>query len=406
MVSPYLYVLRRFGIIIFALPLVLLWLALPPLHGLRQLQHQFNVYSYPASFTPPIYLNEIGPYQNDQTDQTNQTNPPLPDYSPSPFAYVFYATEPEYACSVLVNIERLNSNFATRNRIIILVKPDLPPKYLTAFTSQNATVIPYEPPPLAGDGGTYYQDVLLKLVAFRLHHYIPSLKRILVLDADQIILQSIDHVFHLPAVDLAAPRAYWLEDGFTSAFLLISLSDRVWNGISRGLDTIPPNTFDMDLVNEIFRKTLLVLPGDYATLNSHWETNDAPSWWQGKVPPQTTFPPHPPPIPPLILPKNSSRDDAVRMQLVDDHADRVARREKAIEHAEAEERRKRLGVTLENVYQDVKILHFTALGKPWTWPVELVEQQRPLAHWLFKKQFRNWREAAKRVCPSWVEADV
>jgi hypothetical protein len=156
-------------------------------------------------------------------------HPPVPvsETLTTPFAYVFYATTPQYACSVLVNIDRLQNRFNAKHRIIVLVKPNLDTSYLSAFTAHNATVIPFEPPQNPTQDVPYYQGVLLKLVTFRLHHYIPSLKRILVLDADELILQSLDHVFDLPEVDLAAPRAYWLDDEFSSAFLLISLSDRL-----------------------------------------------------------------------------------------------------------------------------------------------------------------------------------
>lgn len=121
-------------------------------------------------------------------------HPPVPmsEISTTPFAYVFYATAPQYACSILVNIDRLQRLFDTKHRIIVLVKPNLDSSYLSAFTAHNATVIPYEPPRNPTEDVPYYQDVLLKLVTFRLHHYIPSLKRILVLDADELILRSLD----------------------------------------------------------------------------------------------------------------------------------------------------------------------------------------------------------------------
>lgn len=242
----------------------------------------------------------------------------LPDFSQSPFAYVFYATQPDYACSVLVNIDRLQNLFNTTHRIIVLVRPGLATSYLTAFTGLNATVIPYNPPELAGTQNEYYHDVLLKLVAFRLHHYIPSLKRILILDSDQLILQSLDHVFDLPPVDVAAPRAYWIQDGtgFTSTFLLVMLSDRVWDRMAQELGTIRQNVFDMDLVNEMFKQTVLMLPGDYATLNSHWETNDIPSWWMGDTPvwPYTQLPkakvaPEKDLPPGMVVPEQSELED-------------------------------------------------------------------------------------------------
>lgn len=484
----------------------------------------------------------------------------LPDFSQSPFAYVFYATQPDYACSVLVNIDRLQKLFNTTHRIIVLVRPDLATSYLTAFTSLNATVIPYNPPELADTQVEYYHDVLLKLVAFRLHHYIPSLKRILILDSDQLILQSLDHVFDLPQVDVAAPRAYWIQDGtgFTSAFLLVMLSDRVWDRMAQELGKIRHNVFDMDLVNEMFKQTVLMLPGDYATLNSHWETNDIPSWWMGDtplwpyiqlpekdlpsgmvvpelsdleddasekpdedklyngqpvvqqqqapqqqnatpqqpaskqeqappqqehVPPQQqaselaltppqqehappnqlvsekeqvgqqthasqkSEPPQKPNEPEIKQPAQPSQDNPKltsqetstppsqqRTQQIPQHQQtpsnslgqpfpspnqpnigtpepKIQRRSPSIE----EEARKRMyaedqlrkrsevyNAVLHEIYAAVKVLHFTALGKPWSWHIGDVVEARPFAHDLFRVHFETWQNASQRLCsPEW-----
>ena len=295
--------------------------------SLLHLQPKYNSFSCPGYITPAIKSSGFTNRNNKNKNKNNNNNtiavgvgvvnpspappPPrddrdhqpilLPDFASSSFAYVFYATQSDYACSVLVNIDRLQNLFNTRHRIIVLVRPDLGSSYLTAFTHLNATVIPYSPPKLRDEQIGYYHDVLLKLAAFRLHHYIPSLKRVLVLDSDQLILQSLDHVFDLPQVDVAAPRAYWGQGGggggtgFTSAFLLVTLSDRVWDRMSQELGTIKQNVFDMDLVNDMFKQTVLMLPGDYATLNSHWETNDIPSWWMGDTPVLPYTPPPPPP---------------------------------------------------------------------------------------------------------------
>ena len=311
--------------IIFSFALVSTFLWIYNSRGVS-LQPKYNSFSCPGYVTPAIRSNGLA-----NGNDTTKTSPAgsssmipsskeriLPDFSQSPFAYVFYATQPDYACSVLVNIDRLQNLFNTTHRIIVLVRPDLATSYLTAFTSLNATVIPYNPPELADTQVEYYHDVLLKLVAFRLHHYIPSLKRILILDSDQLILQSLDHVFDLPTVDVAAPRAYWIQDGtgFTSTFLLVMLSDRVWDRMAQELRTIRHNVFDMDLVNEMFKQTVLMLPGDYATLNSHWETNDIPSWWMGDTPvwPYTQLPkakvtPEKDLPPGMVVPEQSELED-------------------------------------------------------------------------------------------------
>lgn len=386
------HLLRRLILLPLAFLTLLWWLRLLPQRDSFHVHHRYNAYSCPGYLTPSISLNTtaIIPSPQSADDQAP------PDFSGSPFAYVFYATQDDYACSVLVNIHRLNVLHNTLHRIIVLVKPDLPSQYLTAFTAQNATVIPYEPPPLADGDVPYYQDVLLKLVGFRLHQYIPSLKRILILDADQLILQSLDHVFSLPEVDVAAPRAYWQSEGFTSAFLLVTLSDRLWGKISTGLSKIEHDVFDMDLVNKLFAKTLLVLPGDYTTLNSHWETNDIPSWWQGDEPIQTYFPPPPEPVP-LYSMKNGTNQTVTS----DEREMFEALRMRKFEKATTDERRKRLNDVLYDVVGDVKVLHFTAVGKPWNIPSEQITVNKPDAHPLLLEQFQWWRIAARELCPGW-----
>ena len=392
-------------------------------------QHRHNQCSCPGYSTPQVTHNDtdVG-YIQEFTPEGNATT--LPDFGPSTYAYVFYATKAEYACSVLINIDRLKNLFHTKERIIILVKPTLNSDYLSRFAAQNATVIPYEPPPLFDNGKPYYSDVLLKLIGFRLHQYIPSLQRILILDSDQLILQPLDHIFSLPAVDLAAPRAYWKGSfGFTSAFLLVSLSERLWTRMEDALRTIQHDTFDMDLLNEIFAETALLLPGDYCTLNSVWETNDIPKWWQGSEPPRDPtwkpsrkLPPTPDPPPidippslkgPLATNDTSNLSENDQVLLAGYHNDN-AKRESTIQAAkdavekahedevwkdELKERGIRLRKTLEDVYKEVKVMHYTALAKPWRKYVGEVKRARPDAHGLFAKGFEEWRVKAKEVCP-------
>ena len=429
---------------------------------------------------------------------------------------MFYATEESYACSVLINIDRLRNLFNTRHRIIVVVKPSLPSEYLKAFTAQNATVIPYDPPPIR-EQYAYYTDVLLKLVSFRLHQYIPSLKRIVVLDSDQLILQSLDNLFLLPEVDVAAPRMYWGSDAaqLTSALMVISLSDRLWDTVKKAMDEVDGYRFDMDIINDLFRHKALVLPGDYCTLNSLWETNELPNWWQGIEPPRdpdwkpTTTPPTPRPAKTSFSKhktKNQTIDDedsgSIRegeKQAVDDKKSGLIKRETTLDtelsnesapqspisggpqrfgdnqdtldkdvaetrvateddlkvsasdstplfadvedkaykdvpnsaspnkdivelsvpriptlspeeeykaykdalwNEEMRERAPRVKEILDRIYQeDVKVLHYTAFGKPWTSMVRAVKEGRPYAHHLLAEQMATWREKAREMCP-------
>lgn len=198
------------------------------------------------------------------------------------FAYVFYATQDVYACSVLVNVDRMQNQLKVKYPIYVLVTNELSEIYLEGFKQRNVIISVQEVPPLADGGAGYYRDCLVKLLAFQMHHVNPSLKRIIMMDSDQLVLKNLDHLFEgLPQVDLAAPRAYWLSKAtISSTFMVINLSDRLWNSLEPQIKNISSDKYDMDLVNDIFSETVLMLPGNYITINSHWETWSIPKWYQ------------------------------------------------------------------------------------------------------------------------------
>src|SRR5215469_576809 len=66
-------------------------------------------------------------------------------FKPSPYAYVFYATTDEYACAVLVNINRLRKRFFTRHRIHVLLSKDVSSVYVNAITLTGATITIRDP---------------------------------------------------------------------------------------------------------------------------------------------------------------------------------------------------------------------------------------------------------------------
>ena len=352
-----------------------------------------SICSCPAQASGGNLSTLLAPSAATFTDRTLPTT-----ISVQAYAYVFYATAPEYACSILVNIARLQS-FHTPHRIVVLAVPTLSSTFLMAFTSRNATVIPYEPPPHPTDNVPYYHDVLLKLVGFKLHHYIPSLSRVLILDADQFVLQPLDHVFDLPSVDVAMPHAYWLNSGMTSAFILVSLSDRLWKQMDGNLRNIGIGIFDMDLVNHMFSRTALMLPGDYCTLNSHWETNGIPTWYRGEEPPRDPMW-EPVPFVQLEPSLNSTVLANMSREVREGYEKRIQhQRKQHIEQQEIAERKARNGALLERVYEDSKVLHFTAVGKPWQFKPDDVRAKRPNAHPLLATQFATWQGEALEACP-------
>ncbi|KAF2767468.1 hypothetical protein EJ03DRAFT_276140, partial [Teratosphaeria nubilosa] len=211
--------------------------------------------------------------------------------------------------------------------------------------------------PLKGNGASYYQDCLLKLVGFKLHELDPTLKPVLALDSDQLVMKNLDHLFvGLPDVDLAAPRAYWLSKDFlASTFLMINLSDRLWHTVESALATVQYNKFDMDLINDVLGETVMMLSGEYVTLNSHWEDWGLPSWYHASEGLNLTT--HP-----FSQELSRPRDSAA-------------------------------------------VIHFTAAGKLWMHTPEHVLDMKPDAHPALAEQFELWRVTAADVCPGGIPGE-
>ena len=57
---------------------------------------------------------------------------------------------------------------------------------------------------------------------------------------------------------------------------------------------------------------------------------------------------------------------------------------------------------LYDVYDSASLLHFSSLGKPWSWSYAEAQSSRADAHPLFYEQYREWRTAAIELCPSGV----
>ncbi|KEF53650.1 uncharacterized protein A1O9_10050 [Exophiala aquamarina CBS 119918] len=334
-----------------------------------------------------------------------------PEQVATHFAYVFYATGDIYACSALVNIHRLRHLFHTKYPVYLLASSAVSDTYKEWSREQyDVTIIEHEPPPLAGQSSPYYHDVLLKLVSFNLLEWAPQLRRILVLDSDQIILKSLDDVFtQVPLnVEVAAAHAYWFsgDPGATTAMIMVSLSAPLWARMDSSLKNITEDVYDMDLINSMFRGEMALLPGNYVTLNSHWETKELPSWTQYR------------PVLPVQLPWNKTVSSTVQ-----------GSPPALLHHSKRKEAQNQTAATfpfssapntllpqsipiafttydpatidpLTSIFhEDVYVLHFTALGKPWTHTIQAVNTLRPQAHPLFAQQFLLWRMAARQICP-------
>ena len=170
-------------------------------------------------------------------------------------------------------------------------------------------------PPLLGPTlSGYYRDCMAKLYVFNLTEF----DRVIFLDSDSLVLRPLDALFDLPdAAWLASPRAYWLNPGelregcgsatwskadgpqvglqmkFTSAMLVVSPNERVWQRIVDEFfpagkpAALKPGYYDMDILNVMFKDEVTLLRGEsLLALTLHWangERDDLPSPFQGKI---------------------------------------------------------------------------------------------------------------------------
>jgi len=248
---------------------------------------------------------------------------------PNPYAYVFYATEEHYACSALINIKILQSTNGTHAKDYVLVHtPAVSDHMLQQFHALSVKTDPVASIHSKGNG--YYADVLTKMYIFNMTRY----RRVIFLDSDMLVLKNLDHLFDLPRVDIAAPRAYWLaQPSVTSLLLVVEPSSRVMSRISRYIDHPAVDMFDMDIINREFINESLILPNDYGRLNSEW-----------------------------------------------DHDDKIHRYDYAMD--------------LDEMYERAYVAHFSDLGKPWSFDRDAVRRDRPNAMPQFYGLYDRWNELA------------
>lgn len=275
-----------------------------------------------------------------------------PKPSGSSYAYVFYATQDTYACSAAVNIYLLKFFFNTKHHVIIFLSRDVSTRYRPLLESLGARIIEEEPMPLHHDTISYYRGCLLKLASFRIHEIDPSLQRIITLDADQLVLGNLDHLFDLPMQDFLAPSAYWLDATYLSSnLMLIKPTPGQWRLVQHALADPLPQQYDIDIINVLFQDRPLRLSGKYTTLNSHWGDWNAPPWFDSAT-------------------TSASTED------------------------------------LEDLYHQAQVIHFTAVGKPWSYQVKEVRQRKPKAHEVLFQQWERWRRLARDVCPPGVVDEI
>lgn len=104
-----------------------------------------------------------------------------------------------------------------------------------------------------------WADPFTKLLAFNQTQY----SRVLSLDSNGLMLQPMDELFLLPPCPVAMPRAYWLFPDtkmLSSQLVLIQPRAVAFERIMRRIEGAGDNDYDMELMNNLYRDSALVLP--------------------------------------------------------------------------------------------------------------------------------------------------
>lgn len=188
-------------------------------------------------------------------------------------AYVLYATSDIYMCSALINLRRIRRFGASRhNDVVVIIPEDYQPSNTLSVASAagNFTVIRVAPTVKLSD--STYHDVLTKLRVFELEQY----DRIVYIDADSLVMRSMDDLFQLPITPLAASRAYWLQHMTITTIMMVIQPSKAGFECLWKRQELKPRHADMDLIDEEFGETAMLLPTHMGVLNSHWAEN-----WHG-----------------------------------------------------------------------------------------------------------------------------
>ena len=224
---------------------------------------------------------------------------PLTDWSR--FAYTQYATDDPSMCNAYMVFEALQRLDSKAERVLLYPEewdrerndPSDRTKQLLLRAKRHFGVKlkpiqllsvtgPASPPP---PGGRSNSDTsITKLRVFELDSY----ARVLHLDNDITLLQNLDELFLLPRAPIAMPRMYWADqnpntDGLmTSMLMLVEPNAAETRNLYDLLQSWrPDNTkgekqkYDMDLLNERFGSSAMVLPQrPYALLTGEFRKHN------------------------------------------------------------------------------------------------------------------------------------
>ncbi|KAK5999082.1 Glucose N-acetyltransferase 1 [Cladobotryum mycophilum] len=207
-----------------------------------------------------------------QIDRSKHTymSPPADSIDWTRFAYFQYVTNDEYLCNSIMIFEALHQLGSKADRVLLypfqmMVNPnskevndDQTRLLIKARDEYNVRLKPVTVQRKANEDPTWASSYT-KLLAFNQTQY----DRVLSLDSDATVLQSMDELFLLPPCPAAMPRAYWLlpdENTLSSQLILVQPSAAEFRRVHAAIEDADHGQYDMEIVNTLYRDSAMVLP--------------------------------------------------------------------------------------------------------------------------------------------------
>jgi hypothetical protein len=198
--------------------------------------------------------------------------------NPNEYAYVLFASSDTHACAVMTLVKRLKSFTDSRPVDYRVTVSKAVSKGMINRLSSAGIVVDLRTD-ISIVRNQYFANAMLKLESFSMVQY----RRVIHLDADVWVMKSLDHLFDLPSVTLAAPVANW-ENEFciSGAMLVIQPSTKEWDKIKeKSVEYASVGKTEMNLLNELYEHkinrgsyflrilpNILVLPCRYMILST------------------------------------------------------------------------------------------------------------------------------------------
>ncbi|THZ18689.1 nucleotide-diphospho-sugar transferase [Aureobasidium pullulans] len=180
----------------------------------------------------------------------------------SKYAYTQYVTDPTYLCNSLMIFETLHRLGSKADRLMMYPEQWSAESNTSeagllrkARDEYNVKLQPVQVKRFENDGSTWAES-FTKLFAFNQTQY----QRVISLDSDATVLQSMDELFFLPRAPVAMPRAYWIDDIFSTQIVVIEPSALEFERIQHAFEHRTMIEFDMEIMNKLYSQDCLILP--------------------------------------------------------------------------------------------------------------------------------------------------